>query len=124
MSMQLKLVAALSLVLLALVLWRGISKRADNVHSKVNWDDLLLGDDGRMSKAAFVMLGAFAVTTWMMVLLTVRDKMTEGYLAIYVGAWITPTVTSLITRRPSDPPVAVEETRTTQTTKTITPTGG
>lgn len=64
--------------------------------------DLLLGDDGRASKAAFVMFGAFTLSTWVIVYLTLNDKLTEGFFTIYVSAWVAPTVTRLIVGRRTD----------------------
>lgn len=88
------LIVAIALVMLMLV------RRDRSTTSQVNLEDLLLGDDGKLSKAASVMLGAFLMTTWLMVYLALNAKMTEGYLAIYVGAWIAPTVTRLIVTKP------------------------
>lgn len=89
-AMPLLLALAVLAMLFALV------RRSRSAHSALNLDDLLLGEDGKLSKAAAVMIGAFAMTTWLMVYLALQGKMTEGYLAIYVGAWIAPTVTRLI----------------------------
>jgi len=85
-------------VLVLVVLWliAAVIKRNRDPVSRINIEDLLLGDDGRMSKASVVMLGAFMLTTWLMIYLTAGGKMSEGYLAIYVAAWIAPTVTKLI----------------------------
>lgn len=92
----------MAVILAAIVIWLLITliRRDKSSSSKINLEDLLIGDDGKMSKAAAVMLGAFAMTTWLMVYLTLNAKMTEGYLAIYVGAWIAPTVTRLIINGP------------------------
>lgn len=97
-TLELVLVVGVLLVVLSLLL------RHRNSASRINLDDLLLGVDGRFSKAAAVMLGSFMLTSWLMVLLALRDKMTEGYLAIYVGAWIAPTVTVLIKGRSTTEP--------------------
>ena len=98
-----KIIAAgfllLTLALIALTLRRSNA----NAASKFSLDDLLLGDDGKASKAAAWAHGAFFFTTWMMIFLTLREKMSEGYLAIYVAAWITPTVTRLV-KNPAAPP--------------------
>lgn len=91
-------VAILSLGFLS-ILWFVI-RRSRNHVSKLCLDDLLIGDDDKLSKAAVVMLGAYAITTWLIVDLELHDKMTEGYLTIYVAAWIAPTVTRLVVNRP------------------------
>lgn len=93
------MIAALILVIIAIVYV--LMKRDRSTASAINLEDLLLGEDGKLSKAAAVMMGAFAMTTWLMVYLTLGGKMTEGYLAIYVGAWIAPTVTRLIIAKPA-----------------------
>lgn len=101
--MNSKLIAALVLFLVVLLIGRMLHRRDMDKSSQLNLEDLLIGDDGRLSKAAAVMMGAFGLTTWLMVYLALTGKMTEGYLAIYVGAWIAPTVTRLITVKPVEP---------------------
>lgn len=64
--------------------------------SKINLTDLLLGEDGTMSRSACVLLASFGVTTWGMVYMWLNDKMTEGYFLAYIAAWVTPAVTKLI----------------------------
>lgn len=96
LGMQIKLLAILSILLIALVIWRSLSNRANAADSGLCFDDLLLGEDGKMSKSAAVMMGSFAMTTWMMIYLVLNDKMTEGYFTIYVAAWITPVVVRII----------------------------
>lgn len=78
-----------------LILW-SLLRRSRDEDSKIYLDDLLLGEDGRISKAAAVMFGAFTLTTWMMVYMTVGGKMTEGYFTAYLGAWVAPTVARII----------------------------
>ena len=95
--------AAILVVVVASIIFV-LVKRDRSIASAINLEDLLLGDDGKLSKAAAVMMGAFAMTTWLMVYLALNAKMTEGYLAIYVGAWIAPTVTKLIIAKPTVTP--------------------
>jgi preprotein translocase subunit SecG len=94
------MIVALVLVIVAIVFV--LMRRDRSSTSAINLEDLLIGDDGKLSKAAAVMMGAFAMTTWLMVYLALNGKMTEGYLAIYVGAWIAPTVTRLIMVKPPE----------------------
>jgi hypothetical protein len=68
-----------------------------NPSNDFNVLDLLM-ENGRVSKAAFVMMGAFSLTSWMMVQLTLIGKMTEGYFGLYSAAWIAPVVVKLITQ--------------------------
>lgn len=95
-----KILMATALVLVIASIIFVLIKRDRSSTSAINLEDLLMGDDGKLSKAASVMMGAFAMTTWLMVYLALNNKMTEGYLAIYVGAWIAPTVTRLIIAKP------------------------
>ena len=97
------LVAVLALLVVGLLIAHSLTKRDRDLTSKIDLENLLLDDSGKMSKAACVMLGAFVLTTWIMVQLTLNGQMTEGYLAIYVGAWITP-ATAAIIKKSNDPP--------------------
>ena len=74
-----------------------LHQRADN---DFNILDLLM-ENGRVSKAAVVMMGAFSLTSWMMVELTLIGKMAEGYFGLYAAAWIAPVVVKLITQGPT-----------------------
>src|ERR1043165_1309303 len=91
-----KLAMTIALLCVLLFIVRVMFKRDKDPESKISLDDLLIGDDGKLSKAAVVLLGAFLMTTWVIIHLTLTDKLTEGYLTLYAGAWIAPTVTKLI----------------------------
>lgn len=96
--METKLLIATALfVVIGLIAW-GLFRRNRSTQSTIDFDDLLLGDDGRMSKSAAVLLGSFVLTSWIMFYLTVTGKMSEGYLTIYGGLWIVPTVATLISK--------------------------
>jgi len=92
------LVLAIATLLILLVLHR----RSISAKSAISLDDLLLGDDGKVSKAAAVMWGSFALTTWTMVYLTINEKLSEGYFTAYIAAWVAPAVVKLI-KGPSPP---------------------
>lgn len=121
--MQIKILMIIALALVVLLVTRALVKRNQSAASRLNFDDLLLGDDGKASKAAAVMFGAFGCTTWLMVYLALTAKMTEGYFAAYLAAWVAPTIMRLITTRAAAT-VAITETSTLSTSKTATPTGG
>lgn len=91
---RLGMLAVLVIVVLA-ILW-SLERRSRNRDSKIALDDLLIGDDGKISKAATVMFGAFFMTTWVIVYLTINGKLTEGYFTAYILAWVAPAVTKLI----------------------------
>lgn len=84
-------------LLVALLVWKSLQKLTTQVGNTYDWHDLLM-EHGKASKAAHVMLGAFAVTTWAMVYLTLSDKLTEGYMGLYMTAWVAPVVTRLIAK--------------------------
>jgi len=88
--------AAITLVVMVALLLFGLLRRSKMINSAIDIDDLLLGEDGKISKAAAVMMGSFIVTSWIMAKLTLTEHMTEGYFMAYVGAWIVPSVTKLI----------------------------
>ena len=65
--------------------------------------DLLL-ENGRVSRLAAAFAVALAITSWLMLKLAVDGKMTEGYLGIYGGLWITPIISRMFaTSEPSRP---------------------
>lgn len=84
------------LCLLALIALWTVIRRSNNGKSKINLDDLLLGEDDKMSRAAVVLMASFAVTTWGMVYMWLNDKMTEAYFGAYGLLFVTPAVTKLI----------------------------
>jgi hypothetical protein len=91
-----KLSMLVVLAILSFVLAWSLIRRSRSDQSGINLDDLLLGEDGKISKAAAVMLGSFVMTSWVIVYLTLTNKLTEGYFGAYLLAWVSPTVTKLI----------------------------
>lgn len=77
-----------------LILW-GLERKNADRHSHFSFDDLLT-ENGKTSKAACVMFGSFAATTWLLVFLTATGKITEGYFGLYLTAWVAPAVTRII----------------------------
>lgn len=102
---QIGLIAAL--VLIISFAYRLLHNRNKDAASKISLDDLLLGDDGKVSKAAIVLLGAFVMTTWVVIYLTLQDKLTEGYFGGYIAAWVAPTITKLFKGAPNAQPSSV-----------------
>lgn len=123
MSTEKYLMLAALLVALVLIV-RTLRHWNDAPGSKISIEDLLVGDDGRISKAAAVMMGAFAVTTWVIVYVTLTGKLTDILFGAYLTAWVVPTTTALIVRggvqkatiRADSP--ALPATTTTTTTET------
>ena len=62
---------------------------------KFNLIDLLM-HEGKTDKMACVFMGSWAVHSWVMVSLTISEKMSEGYVTLYSAAWIAPIVAKII----------------------------
>lgn len=93
--------------------------------SKIVLEDLLLGDDGKISRVALAFWICCLVSNWLMVYLTMRDKMTEGYFGLYLAAWVGPIIAKLIFNQTAMP-AATGSTTTTEVsaaskTTTVTP---
>lgn len=78
----------------ALSVWR--AHRLPDV--QFNLIDLLM-EGGRVSKIACAFMLVLGVSTWVIVHLTINNRLTEGYLTIYTGAWIIPLVTKVVANK-------------------------
>lgn len=96
------------------ILW-SLERRSKSSLSKFHFDDLLLDENGKTSKAAAVMFGSFVVTTWVIVFLAVNEKLTEGYFGAYIAAWVAPVVANII-KGPQVQPSSTTVATVTQTT--------
>lgn len=56
----------------------------------------LITENGRVSKIAVSYMLVLGVTTWVIVWLTVRDKLTEGYFTAYGALWVAPLVAKVV----------------------------
>lgn len=96
------------LALIAAGIAVSLVRKSKSRASHIQIDDLLLGEDGRISRAACVLLGSFLLTSWGMIFMWLNEKMTEGYFAAYLAAWVAPAVTKLIVgpvkQSPPNPP--------------------
>lgn len=86
------------LVLGAVMTLLSVLVRSRSSKSKIHLDDLLLGDDGRISRSAVVMMGSFMLSCWMMIYLLASGKMTEGYIGLFLASWVTPGVVNKFAR--------------------------
>lgn len=93
-------------VLILMIAFTGYSlkKRWQSRESLLDFDDLLLEDDGKgskqMSRAAAVFFGSFFLTSWMMIYMTIKGTMTEGYFSAYGLMWVAPIVAKIIWNKP------------------------
>lgn len=93
-------VMALVLMCALFVIVRGLLRRTADKTSYINIEDLLLeyGPDGagRISIVRVLSLGAFCLTTWVMIFLTLTHKMTEGYMSLFNLAWVGPLLLQIV----------------------------
>lgn len=82
-------------IVILIILWL-LERRNKDKKSKINLDDLLVGDDGRASKAAFVMFGSFVVTSWVIIFQMLNKTLTDLTFAAYLTAWVVPAVAKLL----------------------------
>ena len=77
-------------VLMAITVMYGIFKihRSDS-YDKVDYLDLILDlETGRMSDSKFRLNIAFALTSFVLIYLTLNNKLTEWYVTAFLGAWV------------------------------------
>lgn len=95
--------AGMAIVLLGclFVIVRSLLKKSGDRQSPVDLDFLVLEWNPRsgqyeMSIIRCLALGAFVFTIWLMVALTMRDKMTEGYMGLFNLTWVGPLLAQII----------------------------
>lgn len=90
-------------------------------HRKPGFDfnafDLIM-EKGRVSKIAFTFMAAFAVTTWILIDLQVKGKMTEGYLTTYGAMWVASLVAKVVFNKDDPSPGTTITTKLETTEKT------
>ncbi|MBV8061445.1 MAG: hypothetical protein JO253_08000 [Alphaproteobacteria bacterium] len=96
------IVLAASAAAILYSLWRA------HVSAQIQFNALdLLMENGRVSRIAVAFMLVLLVSTWVIINLTVRDKITEGYYLAYMGAWVTPLVTKVVFNK-NEPPAPPE----------------
>lgn len=68
--------------------------------SPINLEDLLLGPDGRISKSATILFGAFFLSSWVVAYQSLASTLSDATFAAYLAAWVTPTIAHLFKRSP------------------------
>lgn len=89
-------VLAIAAFLVLVSMWRAHR----DALSQFNAFDLLM-ENGRVSKIAVAYMLVLGVTTWVIVWLTVRDKLTEGYFTSYGALWVVPLVAKVVFNKDS-----------------------
>lgn len=68
-------------------------------HKKAGFDfnafDLIM-ENGKVSKIALAFMVVLGVTTWVIVDLQIKDKLTEGYFTTYGMMWVFPLVAKVV----------------------------
>lgn len=105
-----------SLLIVALVIAWSFYRAHRDKSFAFNLFDLLM-ENGRLSKVACIVMGAFTVHTWIMVRLTFDAKMSEGYLTIYGATWVAPLLARMFMPMQSSTATATTTTSATVTTK-------
>lgn len=113
----LKILLALSFILLALVLWRSLRRLQTTSGNGYDWQDLLM-ENGRPSRAAHLMWGSAVVMTWYFIYAALTDKMSDTLYATYGGLCLAPTIARLIWNPSTPAPQSAAQTTTTTTTET------
>ncbi len=105
------------LIITIVVCWSLYRAHKDrNGLSHFNLFDLLV-ENGRVSKVSCIVMGAFGVSSWVILRLTIDGKLTEGYLTIYNAAWVAPLIAKMFSPPPPAGTTVVEQ--STKTTKTV-----
>lgn len=86
-----------ALLIVALVVAWSFYRAHRNKDFTFNVFDLIM-ENGKLSKIACLVMGAFIVHTWIMVRLTFDLKMTEGYLTIYGATWAAPLIVRMFSK--------------------------
>ncbi len=82
----------LTLLVLLYILWR---LHQSKEYPEFDLVDLLM-ENGKASKFAIFLLGAFIATTWVLVYQTIHNALTEWLFAAYGAFWVVPVVTKLL----------------------------
>ena len=113
-TVMLAVLAAVAL-LVAVSFWRAHR----DALAQFNAFDLIM-ENGRASKIAVAFMLVLGVSTWVIVLLAIRDKLTEGMFGLWLAAWTGPLVAKVIFGK-NDMPSTTTSTLMQQTTTETKP---
>ena len=91
-------------------------KSDKGVFLQFNLLDLLL-ENGRVSRIACAFMATLVVTSWVVIKLTIENKLTDVIFGAYLTAWVAPIVAKLF----SPPSSTATATSTTSVSTTVTP---
>lgn len=92
-----KVLAAVALALLGFLIARTLVRRDKSEASQLNLDDLLIDPaTGKISKAAAVLMGSFALSSWVVVFKTLNGSMSDTLFSAYLATYAAPAVVKII----------------------------
>lgn len=80
----------------------------------------LVMENGKVSKIGVTFMAAFAVTTWILIDLQLKGKMTEGYLTTYGAMWVASLVARVVFNK-TEPEAGTTITTKIESTEKTTP---
>ena len=103
-------------LLIILTFWRAHR----NAMLQFNAFDLVM-ENGRVSKIAFSYMLVLLVSTWVIVLMAWRDKLTDAMFGLWLAAWVGPLVAKIVFNKADMPGIISTSTLTQQTTEVKQP---
>jgi hypothetical protein len=93
------------LIMLVVFTW-GLGAMLLKAQRKLDFrlEQMFQDDQGRVSASRTAVLGAWFLASWIMIHLTLNNKMSHEYLAVYVGAFVLNSGISKFAERPAAPP--------------------
>lgn len=108
-------ILAIGAVLIAVSFWRA--------HSRPGFDfnafDLIM-ENGRVSKISLAYMLVLLVSTWVIVDMEMKGKLTEGMFGMWLGAWVAPLIAKVVFNK-SEMPSGTTTTTELKTTETTAP---
>jgi hypothetical protein len=77
-----------------------------------NLFDLIM-EDGKISRVALWFMIAGAVSTWVIVDMQIKDKLTEGIFGLWLTAWVAPLIAKMVFNKAEVPASTLTVTSTT-----------
>lgn len=81
---------AMFIVAIGISFWR-LQRNQDN---DFNLFDIIM-EGGRVSRIAIAFMTTLVITSWIMIKLTIDQKMTEGFMMGYGAMWVAPIIAKL-----------------------------
>lgn len=83
-------------LIFAVAMGRFFIRLHNNDNSPFRIEAYLTDSEGRPSKVALAFICSFFATTWIVIYLTVVDKMDIAYFSAYCATWVAPILTRIV----------------------------